>query len=71
MIASVYWAAPEGKRYLVKIGERITPATSVLASSTAFLPVASMGASMVNVIGTRTVGMVVVPPLAGSPPTTV
>ena len=71
IIASVYWVFPEGKGYLAKIGERITLATSVLASSTAFLPAASMGASMVSVIGTSTVGIVVVPPFAGSPPITV
>ncbi len=71
MIASAYCVFPEANGYRVKMGEAITLATSGLASSTAFLPAASMGASIVSVIGASTVGIVVVPPLPGSAPITV
>jgi hypothetical protein len=63
--------APDAKAHFAKIGERMTCCAIRLASRTAFLPDASIGASMVIVIGTRTVGMVVLPPLAGSAPSSV
>ena len=71
MSASAYCVVPEANAYLAKMGDRTICGASGPASSTAFVPVASIGASIVSAIGTSTVGMVVVPPFPGSPPTSV
>ena len=67
-MASAYCVVPpEGKANLEKTGERRTRGTSGAASMTKGLPAVFL-ASKESVTGTSTVGMVVVPPCAGSRP---
>ena len=70
-MASAYCVVPpDGKENSEKTGERSTRGTSGAASRRKGLP-AVFFASKESVMGTSTVGMVVVPPCAGSRPTRV
>src|SRR5258707_8740258 len=67
-MASAYWVVLlDAKANLEKMGERRTGDTSAAASITKGLP-AVFFASKERAMGTSTVGIVVVPPFAGSRP---
>ena len=61
----------DAKANLANTGERSTRGTSAFASIAKALPAAVFFDANSSVTGTSTVGIVVVPPFAGSPPTIV